>query len=263
MRLYPITMLMAVCLYVLTGCKKDKDDPNVPVIDMSTDFLVNKSDREVEVTLEMTVPSGVKTLEITKGVNLSPDAQYGTKTVNPAPAGENKFRYVFYYTLQRNEIDKLVGFNFKLTDNQGRVVEKDLTVHTEANAAEIIYSRKWKITSQLRITASPASEEIDNCVKDNVYTFNKDSTMSANFGAAGCGLEGLNIYDKWQLSEDEQSFQWEYYNVFAPSQRTVEQFKVRSISSSEMKMDIVIDLSWLGPPYTDKEQFVYTFVPVP
>jgi hypothetical protein len=260
MRLYPITMLMAVCLYVLTGCKKDKDDPNVPVIDMSTDFLVNKSDREVEVTLEMTVPSGVKTLEITKGVNLSPDAQYGTKTVNPAPAGENKFRYVFYYTLQRNEIDKLVGFNFKLTDNQGRVVEKDLTVHTEANAAEILYSRKWKIVSKLRITATPNEETIDNCDKDNTFTWKKDSTMDLNFGAPGCGLEGLNIYDKWELSEDERSFKQEYYNVFNPAQRTVEQFDVRSISSSRVELLITLDMSWL-PPLTDKEQYVYVFEP--
>lgn len=137
--------MMAACLYLLTGCDKNDADPNIPVMDMSTDYVLNKSDREVEVTLEMTVPGGIKSLEISKGVNLQPDAAYGVKTVNPAPAGDNKFKYVFYYTLQRGEIDKLVGFNFKLTDNAGRVVEKDLTVHTEANAAEIIYSRKWKL----------------------------------------------------------------------------------------------------------------------
>jgi hypothetical protein len=252
---------MAACLYLLSGCDKNDADPNIPVMDMSTDFVLNKSDREVEVVLDMNVPGGIKSLEISKGVNLTPDAAYGVKTVTPAPAGDNKFRYVFYYTLQRAEIDKLVGFNFKLTDNAGRVVEKDLTVHTEANAAEIIYSRKWKLVSKLRITASPAAEEMDQCGKDNTWNFKKDSTIAVNWGVPGCDLEGLNVYDKWQLSDDEKTFKQEYYNLFNPSQRTVEVFNVRSISSSKLEMDIIFDLSWLGPPYTDKEQFVFTWEP--
>lgn len=262
MRLHPFFLLLAVSLFVLAGCKKDAD-PNIPVIDMATDFVLSKSDRNVEVALEMKVPDGVKSLHITKGVNLQPDAGFVIDTL-PASLGENKYRFVFKYVTQRPEIDKLVGFNFKLTDNQGRVTEKDLTLHTEANGAETIYSRNWKITSQLRITATPASEEIDNCVKDNTYKFfKKNDSMSVDFGAPNCGFEGFNIYDKWKLSEDEKTFEWEFYNVFNPAQRTKEVFKVRSISSSELKMDIVIDLSWLGPPYTDKEQFVYTFIPVP
>lgn len=263
MRLFPFTLLMAVCLYALTGCDKDDIDPNIPRLDLSTDFIVNKSTKDIEVTLDMVVPDGVKSLAITKGVNLQADTDYGTEMVDPADLGDNKYRYVFHYTLQQAEIDKLVGFNFKLTDNSGRVTEKDLTVHTEASGAEIIYSRKWKLISTLRITATPPQEELNACEPDNIYTFNGDSSMSVNFGAPGCGLEGLNVYDKWQLSEDEKTFQWEYYNLFSPSQRTVEVYKVRSISSSQLVMDIVIDLSWLGPPYTDKEQFVYTFIPAP
>lgn len=262
MRLFPSSLLLASCLYLVTGCDKDDADPNMPSLEMSTDFVLNKSDREVEVTLEMTVPDGVKTLEISKGVNLKPDADYGVKSVQPAAAGDKKFKYVFYYTLQRAEIDKLVGFNFKLTDNAGRVVEKDLTVHTEANGAETIYSKKWNLKSTMRITATPPAEEIDPCVKDNIYSFAKDSTMSVNYGPA-CGFDGFNVYDKWRLSEDEKTFTWEYYNLFNPAQRTTEVFNVRKISSQELVFDIIIDLSWLGPPYTDKEQFVYTFTPAP
>lgn len=261
MRLYPFILLMAVSLY-LTGCDKNDADPNAPVLDLSTDFVLNKSDRDIEVTLDMSVPDGVKDLVITKGVNLQPDAQFGAETVQPAPLGNNKFRYIFHYTLQRAEIDKLVGFNFRLTDNAGRIVEKDLTVHTEANAAEIIYSKKWKLTSTLRITATPAKEELDPCVADNIFSFAKDSTMSVNYGPS-CGFDGFNVYDKWQLSEDEKKFQWEYFNLFNPASRTTEVFNVRKISSSELVMDITIDLSWAGPDYTDHEQFVYTFTPAP
>jgi hypothetical protein len=253
--------MMAACLYLLSGCDKNDADPNIPVMDMSTDFVLNKSDREVEVVLDMNVPGGIKSLEISKGVNLTPDAAYGVKTVTPAPAGDNKFRYVFYYTLQRAEIDKLVGFNFKLTDNAGRVVEKDLTVHTEANAAEIVYSRKWKLVSKLRITVSPNKEEMDDCGKDNTWNFNKDSTMMIGWGVPGCGYEGLNVYDKWSLSEDEKVFKQEYYDVFNPAKRTVDVFNVRSISSTKLVMDITLDMSWNGPDYTDHEQYVYTWEP--
>ena len=261
MRLYPFSLLLAVCLYVLAGCDKNDADPNTPVMDMSTDFVVNKSDRDIEVVLDMNVPGGIKSLEITKGVNLQPDTDYGTNTVAPAPAGDNKFRYVFLYTLKRDEIDKLVGFNFKLTDNAGRVVEKDLTVHTEANAAEIIYSRKWKLVSKLRITVTPNKEEMDNCGKDNTWNFYKDSTMKIDWGAPGCGWEGLNEYDKWVLSEDEKTMTQEYYDVFTPSNRTIEAFNVRSISSTKLVMDITLDMTWNGSDYTDHEQYIYTWEP--
>jgi hypothetical protein len=260
MRLFPFSLIMAACLYLLTSCDKNDADPNIPVMDMSTDFVLNKSDREVEVLLDMSVPGGIKSLEISKGVNLQPDAAYGVKTVTPAPAGDNKFRYMFYYTLQRAEVDKLVGFNFKLTDNAGRVVEKDLTVHTEANAAEIIYSRKWKLVSKLRITDGANEETIENCDKDNKFTFRKDSTMMIDWGSPGCGLEGLNVYDKWELSEDEKNFKQEYYDVFNPARRTVEAYSVRSISSTKLEMLIIHDMSWL-PPLTDKEEYIYTWEP--
>ncbi len=86
---------------------------------------------------------------------------------------------MFYYTLQRAEIDKLVGFNFKLTDNAGRVVEKDLTVHTEANAAEIIYSRKWKLVSKLRITSKSCCGRNGSVWKRQyLESIKKDSTMN-------------------------------------------------------------------------------------
>lgn len=258
MRPYSLPILFAACLLIFAGCKKDAD-PNIPVITLSTEEISGKSDNLIEVTLDMTIPDGFKSLEISKGVNLQPDAGYKPATPKPAELGENKYRYIFYYTLQQNEIDKLVGFNFKLTDNNGRVVEKDLTVNTVANPAEIIYKRKWLLKSILRETASPAEETIQNCEKDNVFTWKKDSTIHLNYGPSACGLDGLNVYDKWRLEDNDKTFVQEYYALFNPSSRTVEKYNVRSITNDKLVMDIVLDLSWLGPPYTDKEKFVYTF----
>ena len=258
MRLYSLPILLASCLLAFAGCKKDAD-PNIAVMKLSTDEVNGKSDNVIQVTLDMTIPRGFKTLEISKGVNLQPDADYGVKNVTPADLGSNKFRYVFYYTLQQNEIDKLVGFNFKLTDNSGRSVEKDLTVNTVANPAEIIYKRKWLLKSILRETATPAEETIKPCEKDNVFTWKKDSTISLNYGASACDLDGLNVYDKWYLENNDKTFVQVYHALFNPSSITTEKYNVRSITNDKLVMDIVLDLSWLGAPYTDKEKFVYTF----
>ncbi|NML21720.1 hypothetical protein HHL16_12590 [Pseudoflavitalea sp. G-6-1-2] len=258
MRPYSLTILLATCLFTFAGCKKDAD-PNIPVITLSTEEISGKSDNVIEVTVDMTIPDGWKSLEISKGVNLKPDANFKPVLPSIADLGENKYRYIFYYTLQQNEIDKLVGFNFKLTDKKERVVEKDLTVNTVANPAEIIYKRKWLLKSILRETASPAEETIKPCEKDNVFTWKKDSTINLYYGTSACDFDGLNVYDKWRLEDNDKTFVQEYYALFNPSSRTVEKYNVRSITNDKLVMDIVLDLSWLGPPYTDKEKFVYTF----
>jgi hypothetical protein len=49
--------------------------------------------------------------------------------------------------------------------------------------------------------------------------------------------------------------------LFDPSAVTVEEYRVKTLSRDKLEMEIFVDLSVFGPPYTDKEVFVYTFVP--
>ena len=260
MRPYPLlTILFLTCLYILPGCEKDNDDPNKPVMNLSIDNVTGKSGKEIELTVDMTIPDGFKELLITKGVNLAPDNAYGVKSVTPVAGTDKQYRYEFSYKLSPDEVDKLVGFNFKLTDNAGRTVEKDLTVNTTAGPAQIIFTRKWLLKSKFHESGSPAVETIENCEKDNVFTYNRDSTINLNYGALACGLDGLNVYDTWYLSEDEKTFTQIYHALFNPSSITTEKYNVRSITREKLVLDIVLDLSWLGAPYTDKEVFVYTF----
>jgi hypothetical protein len=260
-----ITAILS-CLGFLPSCKKDNKDGSLPVIRLSTNSVTGKSERKIQLTVDMTTPDGFKELLISKGINLKTDSSYGTNgvlLVTPVSSGTNTYQYTFTYTLSPDEVDKLVGFNFKLIDSKGRSAEKDLTVNTTASGAQIIFSRKWALISKLWQSANPPSETIEDCDKDNVYKWNRDSTITINYGASACGFDGFNVYDKWTLSEDEKTFTQTYHSLFDPSAITVESYKVTTLSNDKLVMTITLDLSAFGPPYTNHELFVYTYNSVP
>lgn len=264
-RNYFFTLLLGL-LVIASGCEKDEADPNMPVLRLVPDNVTGKAGRTVEATLFITAPNGVKDVVVYKTVNLQRDNSFGgsgTVTAVPVSTGENQYEYHFSYELKGDEVDKLVGFNFRFTDAKGLAVEKDLTVNTTTSAQQIIYSRKWKLISKMWTSISPATEMIEQCEKDDIYSWNRDSTMSINYGASGCTFDGFNVYDKWTISEDEKSFTQVYHSLFDPSNITTEVYKVRSVSRDRLVMEILVDLSVFGPPYTDKEVFVYTFEPAP
>lgn len=257
-----LKMTLILCLCASAGCDKDDIDNSAPVLTLSDDYVTGKSGREIDLTLNLTTPGGFKKLAITKGINLHPDENFGTDGVleaTPVSTGTNTYQYKFSYTLSPDEVDSLVGFNFKLVDNQGREIEKDLTVNTVASPEQILFSYKWLLKSKFQATQSPGVETITDCESDDVYTWNRDHTMSINYGSKGCTFDGFNVYDSWSLSENEKEFTQIYHSLFDPSNITVEKYNVRSISKDRVIMDVVLDLSVFGPPYTDHEVFVYTF----
>lgn len=264
MRPYPLlTIALIGGLFMMAGCKKDGTDPNMPVMQLSSDNVTGKSGKLIETTIDISIPDGFKELVITKGVNLVPDNVYGTKKVTPTSTGNNQYQYKFTYTLSPDETDKLVGFNFRLTDNQGRAVEKDLTVNTVASAAQNIFSHKWLLRSKFQESGQPAVETITDCEKDDVFYWKRDSSITVNYGSSACTFDGFNVYDKWTLSDDEKTFKQVYHSLFDPTAITTETYTVRSVTKDRLVMTITLDLSWLGPPYTDHELFVYTYDAVP
>ncbi len=259
------SLFLSVLLF-LGACSKDSVDSSLPILKLSPDNVTEKAGRVVESTLYIKAPNGVKDLVIYKTINLQRDNSYGgsgTVTAMPVSVGDDNYEYKFTYELSGDEVEKLVGFNFRLTDSKGNAAEKDLTVNTTTSAQQIIYSRKWKLVSKLWTSISPATEMIEECEKDNVYTWNRDSTLSIAYGSSGCTFDGFNVYDQWIISEDEKSFTQIYHSLFDPSNITTEVYKVRSVTKDRLVMEILVDLSVFGPPYTDKEVFVYTYEPVP
>lgn len=257
--------LLLPLLVVLAGCTKDSVDPSAPVLRLTPDNVTDKAGRVVESTLFITAPNGIKDVVIYKTINLERDNSFGgtgTVTAVPVSTGGDNYEYHFTYELDPDEVDKLVGFNFRFTDAKGLAAEKDLTVNTTTSAQQIIYSRNWKLVSKMWTSISPAAEMIEECEKDNIYTWNRDSTISIDYGTNGCTFDGFNVYDQWTLSEDEKTFTQVYHSLFNPAQVTTEVYTVRSVSRDRLVMQILVDLSVFGPPYTDEEVFVYTFEPM-
>ncbi|MEO6638558.1 MAG: lipocalin family protein [Ginsengibacter sp.] len=242
-------------LLVLPSCKKDSIDPSLPTMKLTPDNVMGKTAQLVDVTLSIYAPNGIKSLEISKTINLVSSG--GVTTGTPVSTGNNTYTFVYTYTYQPDEVNKLVGINFRLTDNKGNAVEKDLTVNTEASGAQKIYTHPWKLTSKLWETRNPIEENLQNCEKDDAYTFRADSTMAINYGTTGCLFDGFNIFDKWTLSEDETVFTWVYHSVFDPTKITVETFQVKSLTKDKLVMELTIDLSAFG--LSKNELFLYTF----
>jgi len=256
--------LIALFVSVLgTGCNKDDDnDPNAPVLRLTPEQVTAKSGRTVEAILYITAPNGVKSLTMYKTINLQRDNTFGgtgTMTVMPASTGDNTYEYHFSYQLEGDEVDKLVGINFRLEDNQGKAAEKDLTLNTITSGQQTIYSRKWKLVSRIWTSVDPDVEDKKACENDNVFTWNADSTYNVDFGTAACDFDGFNVFDRWILSEDEKTFTQIYHSVFDPSAITTETYTVKTLTRDRLVLVQLIDLTVFG--LTDKEVFESTFEP--
>ena len=90
-----------------------------------------------------------------------------------------------------------------------------------------------------------------------MFPFNVDRPISINYGSNPCTLDGLKIYDKWVVSDDEKTFTQIYHSVFNPAQITTEVYNIESLTTDKWVMDIALDLSVFG--LSDHEVFVYTF----
>ncbi len=242
------------CL-MFSSCKKDSVDANLPSMRLIPEMVSGKSGQQVSVTLTIHAPYGAKALEISKTINLV--SALGVTTVMPASLGDNNYQYIFTYTYEPDEVEKLVGINFHFVDEKGNVAEKDLTVNTIASGAQIIYSHTWKLTSKIWQTRNPPEESIQACEKDNLTNWKRDSSILLNYGNAGCTFDGFNIFDKWTLSEDEKTFTQVYHSAFNPDKITVEVYKVISLTKDKMILEIGLDLSDFG--LSENEIFVYTY----
>ena len=252
-----ISCVVAGGILFSVSCKKSVD-ANLPSMKLTPAKVSGKSGQDTAAQLDIIAPYGVGKLIITKTINLVPDTAFGTLTVTPESTGGNAYHYTFIYAYQPDEVDKLVGINFHFEDANGNVVEKDLTVNTIASGAQIIYSHKWKLISKFWATATPPEENIQDCEKDNIYSYNADGTIpSPNYGAIGCLFDGFNIYDNWTLSDDEKVFTQTYHSVFDTTKVTTEVYNVESLTSDRWVMDIALDLTAFG--LSDHEVFVYTY----
>lgn len=262
---------LLLLLAVTTGCKKTATNLHLPVLTLSPVETIGKSNNTVNVSLTINSPGGFKDLVIYKTVNLKRDSSFGTsidgsRTIALDTVTGTNYVYHFSYTFQDGEIDQLVGVNFHFDAADGTFAEKDLTLHTTTSGSTILYSRKWKLISRLWETApTPNTEDEKDCEKDNVFSWNKDSSYSVNFGSntglGDCAFDGFNVPDKWWLSDDEKTFMQVYHSLFDPTNITTETYTVKELSSQTFVIEQLVDLTVFG--LSDHEKFLSTYVPYP
>ena len=252
-----ISCIMLATVLFIAACNKDLVDPNLPVLKLHPVNVTGKAGQHLLDTLDIVAPYGVGKLLVSKTINLVGDDGFGVQTVTPVSTGNNTYQYILEYTYQPDEVSKLVGINYHFEDSKGNAAEKDLTINTNPSAAQIIASHQWKLISKLWTTADPQTESLQDCEKDNITTFNMDSTMNVNYGTTPCTFDGFNIYDKWYVSDDEKTFTDIYHSVFNPQQITTEVYNIQQLTNDKLVMDIAYDLSAFG--LSDHEVFVFTY----
>jgi hypothetical protein len=252
-----ITLVLVVAIVIFSSCKKeDKIDPNQPKITLSADKFTGKSGQELLITINITAPNGISAFLISKGVNLKTDSAFGTNGKMSITATGNTFQYEFKYILLPEEVDKLVGFNFRVEDSKGLAAEKDFTLNTTVSGAQLLYTYRWTLRSKVW-QKNPPQESIQQCEKDDSYLFSRDSTMAIDYGTAGCTFDGFNAYDKWTLNPDETELAITYHSVFNVAQITTDKYHVTTLTKDKLVMDIAYDLRAFG--LSDHEVFVFTY----
>lgn len=254
--------LYAICLFALSCTKNNSTDIALPTINISTDRITGKAAQQIMVTVTMAAPNGIGKLLISKGLNLVTDSSFGTNGILNADlsnSSNSSAAYVFNYIVDSADIDKLVGFNFKFTDAVGNSAEKDLTLTAQNSAALTVYSYKWQYAS--RKVVSINFEAIQNCEKDNIYLYRKDSSTILDYGLNACANDSSIIYFKWALSNDETLFtQWYYPKDFPDSSKT-EIYSVIAVSNKKLTLEKTEDLSSQG--LSDEEKVQYSFNAIP
>jgi len=256
--LLKLTGLCLLALIAFNSCKKDEDKVDQPLVVLSTDNFTGKSGQTLSVTVNVTSPSGIKSLTISKGVNLVQDLDFGTDgtlTVTPEAGSQTNWEYTFTYKLEPTEVDKLVGINFRVVDNDGKTAEKDLTINTTVSGAQLLASYKWNLKGKFDETLN--APDFSDCEKDDSFIFNADGSMQVGYGTKACGFDGFNVYSGWTLSEDEKTLTITYASLFDPSNITVDKYNVRSLTRDRLILDITYDLTVFG--LSDKELYVFTY----
>lgn len=239
--------LLATSVFSLASCDKDDDSKPAPTITLSDNDFTGKIGETATVTATVVAPEGLKSLTITKYLGTTVDATYGTngsKTVTHESHTET-------YELNEEGLDTPVRFKFEATDNKDQVSSADFIITTEASTSYLLVKYNWQWKSkvgQATSTEPGPSEQILECEKDNIYTFNADGTYSLDFGAmtgsggGTCDFDALVVTNTWELNQDETELTIFASNIFDPTPvPTVH--KITSASNTSIKSTSTIDLT--------------------
>jgi len=274
-RMFKYTAVLTA-LAIFSGCSEEEDQPDQSInITLSAEDLEPsspgeyryqvESGNEVNISARIQSTVGLSNMVITKTVNNIIDESYGTNGTTTMDVSGNEASFDFAYTPSVDDVDQLVGFNFKGTNSNGAMKEIDLQLVVTLSPIDNLPRRRWLLTSVFHVNQD--EEAIKDCEKDNSMLLNEDGSMVFDFGpdtAQGdCAFDGFTVYNKWYITEEDgvQYFNREGYGIFAPETIVVDTYKIVGLTTEKMEMEQTMDLSDFGE--STEETFIFTYVATP
>lgn len=227
---------------------------------------VVESNETLVIKVQVESPENLERMEITKTVNLEVDSSFENQGVLEVAASGKSFNYIFTYEPSVADVDQLIGFSFRAINTSGNSHTSDLTASVTLSPIDNLVTKRWRWSSIRHVNSKnqPNEEVIADCEKDNSFLFNADDTMSIEFGSntgtGSCGFDGFFVYTRWYISEDEEFFVMEKYNIFNPSVIEVESYRLVTLTVDKLQLELTVDLSVFG---LGLEVYLYTFEPEP
>lgn len=249
--LFPIFAgLLATAALTTTSCNKDDDAVAAPTITLSDTQFSGKTGETATVTATVVAPGGLESLTITKYLGTTVDASYGTN-------GSKTFTHLSHtetYELNEEGLNTPVRFNFVAEDEKGQTASADFIITTEASTEYLLtnFNWQWKSKRGKCLDSEPETEQILDCEKDNVYSFNADGTYTLDYGAitgtggGTCDFDGFRVPTTWSLNAEQTQLTIQSAGAFDPSDVQTEVYNITEANSNSIKSTQTIDLSVFG-----------------
>lgn len=242
--------LLAIATLTMSSCKDEETFP-VPTVTLSSTAFSGKIGQTATVTATVVAPGGLKALKITKYKGVDIDASFGT-------GGTQTFTHLTHtldYVLAAEGLSTPIRFKFSAEDDKGQIGTADFIITTEPSASYLLVTYNWQWKSKVGKvfdTDPGESEQILDCEKDNVYSFNADGTYALNYGAitgtggGTCDFDGFRAPTTWTLNAGETEMTIKSANVFDPTDILTEVYKLTSATTASIKSTQTVDLTAFG-----------------
>jgi|GEM_PF-655261 len=246
-----IAGLLATSAITFSSCKKDDDTKAAPTVTLSSNSFSGKTGATATVTATIVAPEGLKELRVTKYLGTTVDASFGTN----GTATHNELTHTHTYVLSGEGLSTPVRFNFTAEDNEGQTGTADFIITTEASASYLLTNFNWQWKSKIgKIfdTDPGESEQILDCEKDNVFSFNADGTYTLDYGAltgsggGTCNFDGFRAPTTWSLNAAETQLTIMAVNVFDPTDIQTEVYNITDVNTTSFKSTQTVDLTAFG-----------------
>lgn len=242
--------LLVSSAFSLTSCKKDDDPKAAPTVTLSANTFTGKIGETASVTATVVALEDLESLKITKYKGTDVDASFGTNGTETY----NHLSHTLTYELTAEGLSNPIRFNFTATDKKGQTGTADFIITTEPSVSYLLTTYNWQWKSKLGkcLDSDPESEQILECEKDNVYSFNADGTYSLDYGAitgmggGTCDFDGFRVPTTWSLNAEETQLTILAVNAFDPNDVQTEVYNITSASNTSMKSTQTIDLTVFG-----------------